>query len=160
MHRDIAARNCLLGAPTPAGGPGEVAVADFGLACVRPEGAYGGGVVDANYGPLCWMAPEQWRPPYVASLASDAFSFGVLLWEIYSPGRPDRNTPWSKEMRSGDGRTRTALRRRIMEGQRLAVPRGMPDDVARVMKQCFDADPRKRPTLEAVREALGRGLRQ
>ncbi|CAF0741971.1 unnamed protein product [Didymodactylos carnosus] len=83
IHRDLAARNCLVGEQDV------VKVGDFGMARFIIDDIYQG-KSDTPF-PLRWSSPEVlFRREY--SIKSDVWSFGVLLWEIYSLG----DTPFGK----------------------------------------------------------------
>lgn len=84
IHRDLACRNCLVhyaGARGP-----RVVISDFGMAKrVRRNQRY----TDKQYRalvPLRWMAPES-ALAGVYSRASDVYSLGVVLWEVFASGR-------------------------------------------------------------------------
>lgn len=81
IHRDIAARNCLLTCK----GPGRVAkIGDFGMARDIYRASYyrkGGRAML----PVKWMPPEAFMEGIFTS-KTDTWSFGVLLWEIFSLG--------------------------------------------------------------------------
>merc|ERR1712176_1065033 len=80
VHRDISARNCLVGDKL------SVKLADFGLSrgtAVDDGKNYykkDGGMV-----PVKWMAPEALNFGKYTS-ANDVWSFGVLMWEVFSFG--------------------------------------------------------------------------
>ncbi|KAL5265444.1 hypothetical protein ACHWQZ_G006227 [Mnemiopsis leidyi] len=80
VHRDISARNCLVGDKL------SVKLADFGLSrgtAVDDGKNYykkDGGMV-----PVKWMAPEALNFGKYTT-ANDVWSFGVLMWEIFSFG--------------------------------------------------------------------------
>jgi hypothetical protein len=83
VHRDIAARNCLVGANLL------IKIADFGLA----RGVYDKDyyrVAGTAFLPVRWMAPECLMYG-VFSTVSDVWAYGVLLWEITSYGSTPLN---------------------------------------------------------------------
>jgi tRNA A-37 threonylcarbamoyl transferase component Bud32 len=79
VHRDIAARNVLLD------GHGVAKLADLGLSRLLEDKQGEQTTVQYNVGPVRWMAPEAIRDRKYSS-ASDAFSFGVLMAEVWSDG--------------------------------------------------------------------------
>jgi len=79
IHRDLAARNILLSSKLDA------VVSDFGFA--RILGSHEEiGQTDSEVGPIRWMAVESLRER-LYSKKSDAWSFGVVAYEIFSGGK-------------------------------------------------------------------------
>jgi serine/threonine protein kinase len=140
VHRDIAARNVLL-----AGKKDLVAkVSDFGMAR-NLDSVYSGVASEqhtaATIGPVKWMAPEQLdRMAY--SRASDVFSFGVLLYEIFA-----RSVPWP-------GLANVNVVLRVSKGERMELPKSIPAAVRKTMKQCWAHEAKERSKMSAVVDEL------
>merc|ERR1719289_599746 len=79
VHRDLAARNCMVD------GDLVVKIADFGLSRdLNESDYYTSGDKQAKL-PIKWMAPESMERR-VYNARTDMWSYGVLLWEIFSHG--------------------------------------------------------------------------
>ncbi|XP_060102337.1 mast/stem cell growth factor receptor Kit isoform X2 [Heteronotia binoei] len=132
IHRDLAARNILLthGRITK--------ICDFGLARdIRNDSNY---VVKGNARlPVKWMAPESIFE-CVYTFESDVWSYGILLWELFSLGSsPYPGMPVDSK-----------FYKRIKEGYRMFSPEFAPPEMYEIMKSCWDVDPVKRPTFKQI----------
>ncbi|XP_039218819.1 mast/stem cell growth factor receptor Kit [Crotalus tigris] len=132
IHRDLAARNILLthGRITK--------ICDFGLARdIRNDSNY---VVKGNARlPVKWMAPESIFE-CVYTFESDVWSYGILLWELFSLGSsPYPGMPVDSK-----------FYKNIKEGYRMFSPEYAPPEIFNTMKSCWDADPVKRPTFKQI----------
>ncbi|GIL56613.1 hypothetical protein Vafri_11948 [Volvox africanus] len=143
VHGDLSGWNvmlCSAGAAASEGGRNFVAkVADFGLSRtleIRSK------MQTANYGTLSHMPPELVLNGTV-SRAVDVYSFGVLLWQMYTGSRP-----WS-------GLTHSQIIMLIGSGEaRLLFPHNTPSSYEALMRACTDRDPEKRPTFTEVLKVL------
>ena len=73
------------------------------------------------------------------STASDVWSYGVVLWEIYSLGK----IPW-------DRLSPIEIRDLLLRGERLARPDRCPLDMYEVMLDCWEPTPQDRPTFSVL----------
>jgi len=130
VHRDLAARNVLLA------DDGQAKVADFGLASTD------GANIDSGKLPIKWTAPEALRLSQFSN-KSDMWSFGVLLWEIYSFGR----VPYPR-IPLGD------VVKHVEKGYQMEAPEGCPQQVYTIMKEAWELEPAARPTFHRAQENL------
>ncbi|KAF7650754.1 hypothetical protein LDENG_00121000 [Lucifuga dentata] len=134
IHRDLAARNILLT-------HGRVAkICDFGLARdITTDASY---VLRGNARlPVKWMSPESIFD-CVYTFESDVWSYGILLWEIFSLG----NSPYPG-MQVG-----SAFYRMIQQGHRMSRPEFAPTEIYEMMLSCWNQDPFKRPSFRKLVE--------
>ncbi|XP_048514109.1 tyrosine-protein kinase Drl isoform X2 [Athalia rosae] len=144
LHRDIAARNCLI-EPTGL----RVRLADGALARdLFPQDYHCLG--DNENRPIRWMALETLLHNQF-STATDVWAFGVLLWELATMGQQPYLEVDPFEMMAC-----------LRDGYRLAQPRPCPDELFAVMTVCWLGAPRDRPTmpqllayLQEFHDALG-----
>jgi serine/threonine protein kinase len=134
IHRDLAARNLLLDQNF------HVRVSDFGFSRFKESGA-SKGYTQSTVGPIRWTAPEAMRKR-VFSEASDVFSLGVVLYELFA-----QCVPW-EECDTID------VAVRVCSGERMDVPSTVPDAVRQLMCECWSQEPSSRPTLPSVVEFL------
>lgn len=140
IHRDLAARNILLT-------QGRVAkICDFGLARdITTDSNY---VVKGNARlPVKWMSPESIFE-CVYTFESDVWSYGILLWEIFSLG----NSPYPGMP------VDAKFYKLIKEGYRMDAPDFAPSEMYQIMRSCWDADPFKRPPFRKVVERIEQQL--
>ncbi|XP_060804447.1 tyrosine-protein kinase CSK isoform X2 [Amyelois transitella] len=137
VHRDLAARNVLISAT------GTAKVADFGLA--RPDRERDDPADQLRLQaklPIKWTAPEALKHNKFSN-KSDMWSFGILLWEIYSFGRvPYPRIPLADVVRH------------VERGYRMEAPEGCPSGPYDVMRAAWLPEPRQRPTFAATRLQL------
>ncbi|XP_052245461.1 tyrosine-protein kinase HTK16-like [Dreissena polymorpha] len=132
VHRDLAARNILLQSITKA------KISDFGLSrAVGQNSDYYKATTGGRW-PIKWYAPECVNYGHF-SHASDVWSFGVTLWEMFSYGLP----PYDN-MKGID------VIKFIEEGKRLEKPSACPDMVYAEMLKCWSKEAKDRPTFKKL----------
>ncbi|XP_051685925.2 tyrosine-protein kinase JAK3 [Oryctolagus cuniculus] len=146
VHRDLAARNILVESET------HVKIADFGLAKLLPLDKDYYVVREPGQSPIFWFAPES-LADNVFSLQSDVWSFGVVLYELFTYS--DKSCSPSAEFLRMMGGERDApglcrLLELLAEGQRLPAPPTCPAEVHELMQLCWAASPQDRPPFSAL----------
>nr|XP_024649246.1 fibroblast growth factor receptor 4 isoform X4 [Macaca nemestrina] len=139
IHRDLAARNVLVTEDNV------MKIADFGLARGIHHIDYYKKTSNGRL-PVKWMAPEALFDR-VYTHQSDVWSFGVLLWEIFTlGGSPYPGIPVEE------------LFSLLREGHRMDRPPHCPPELYGLMRECWHAAPSQRPTFKQLVEALDKVL--
>uniref|UniRef100_A0A672NUU1 Fibroblast growth factor receptor n=1 Tax=Sinocyclocheilus grahami TaxID=75366 RepID=A0A672NUU1_SINGR len=139
IHRDLAARNVLVTEDNV------MKIADFGLARDVHHIDYYKKTTNGRL-PVKWMAPEALFDRIYTN-QSDVWSFGVLLWEIFTlGGSPYPGVPVEE------------LFKLLREGHRMDRPSACTQEIYLMMKDCWHAVPTQRPTFKQLVEDLDRTL--
>ncbi|XP_053405118.1 BDNF/NT-3 growth factors receptor-like [Mercenaria mercenaria] len=137
VHRDLATRNCLVGESLI------VKIGDFGMSRDIYSTDYykvGGSV----------MLPVRWLPPEsllyrTFTIESDIWSFGVVLWEIFSYGKQ----PWFHL-------SNHEVIQYIIDGHLLDCPPKCPEEVGKIMMSCWKREPQERMSMSVIQKHLQR----
>ncbi|XP_034025747.1 fibroblast growth factor receptor 1-A-like isoform X5 [Thalassophryne amazonica] len=139
IHRDLAARNVLVTEDSV------MKIADFGLARDIHHIDYYKKTTNGRL-PVKWMAPEALFDR-IYTHQSDVWSFGVLLWEIFTlGGSPYPGVPVEE------------LFKLLKEGHRMDKPSTCTHELYMMMRDCWHAVPSQRPTFKQLVEDLDRSL--
>uniref|UniRef100_A0A674MIP8 Platelet-derived growth factor receptor alpha n=1 Tax=Takifugu rubripes TaxID=31033 RepID=A0A674MIP8_TAKRU len=136
VHRDLAARNVLLS-------QGKIVkICDFGLARdIMHDNNYVS--KGSTFLPVKWMAPESIFDNLYTTL-SDVWSYGILLWEIFSLG----GTPYPGMI------VDSSFYNKIKSGYRMSKPEHAPQDVYDMMMKCWNSEPEKRPSFLGLSDTI------
>jgi len=139
IHRDLAIRNLLVTVGTET--QYLIKVADFGMSRITTN--------DQNYYrndsavfPIKWSAVEVIKFSKF-STQSDVWSFGVVLWEIFSYGQ----IPYQ-------GMSNLETTEAVKSGYRMAAPKDCPNQIIEMMSSCWNEDPEKRPTFKELNQRI------
>uniref|UniRef100_A0A0N5A779 receptor protein-tyrosine kinase n=1 Tax=Parastrongyloides trichosuri TaxID=131310 RepID=A0A0N5A779_PARTI len=131
IHRDLAARNVLVGDNYI------LKISDFGLSRDINLNNYYRKKENGRL-PIKWMALEA-LDSLVYTLASDVWSFGILLWEIMTLG----GTPYPTiDM--------AKLFTILKKGYRMEAPHNCPQEIYNVMQACWQEKADNRPNFTAI----------
>uniref|UniRef100_A0A8C5D4Z9 Tyrosine-protein kinase receptor n=1 Tax=Gouania willdenowi TaxID=441366 RepID=A0A8C5D4Z9_GOUWI len=150
VHRDLATRNCLVGNGLL------VKIGDFGMSRDIYSSDYYR-VRNSSQKSFCMsccytgghtMLPVRWMPPESImyrkfSTESDVWSFGVILWEIFTYGKQ----PW---FQLGNNEVIEC----ITQGRVLERPRICPKEVYDIMLGCWQREPQQRLNIKDMQKVL------
>uniref|UniRef100_A0A8C7JQJ2 Tyrosine-protein kinase receptor n=1 Tax=Oncorhynchus kisutch TaxID=8019 RepID=A0A8C7JQJ2_ONCKI len=135
VHRDLATRNCLVGNGLL------VKIGDFGMSRDIYSTDYyrvGGHTML----PIRWMPPESIMYRKFTT-ESDVWSFGVILWEIFTYGKQ----PWFQLANN-------EVIEYLVQGQVLDRPRVCPKEVYDLMLGCWQREPQQRLNIKEIQKVL------
>ncbi|KAL4623524.1 NT-3 growth factor receptor [Arapaima gigas] len=135
VHRDLATRNCLVGNGLL------VKIGDFGMSRDIYSTDYyrvGGHTML----PIRWMPPESIMYRKFTT-ESDVWSFGVILWEIFTYGKQ----PWFQLANN-------EVIECITQGRVLERPRLCPKEVFDIMLGCWQREPQQRLNIKDIQKIL------
>ncbi|XP_047237816.1 NT-3 growth factor receptor-like isoform X2 [Girardinichthys multiradiatus] len=135
VHRDLATRNCLVGNGLL------VKIGDFGMSRDIYSTDYyrvGGHTML----PIRWMPPESIMYRKFTT-ESDVWSFGVILWEIFTYGKQ----PWFQLANN-------EVIECITQGRVLERPRVCPKELYDIMLGCWQREPQQRLIIKDIQKKL------
>uniref|UniRef100_A0A914E299 receptor protein-tyrosine kinase n=1 Tax=Acrobeloides nanus TaxID=290746 RepID=A0A914E299_9BILA len=133
VHRDLAARNVLLFANSIA------KISDFGLCCSIDENLTERSILSLKL-PIKWLSLEALIDK-IFSEKSDVWSFGVLMYEVFTFGGIPYATMNNDE-----------LVMFLKSGARLELPNNMDVGLYEIMLSCWREDLKERPTFVELEE--------
>jgi serine/threonine-protein kinase len=136
VHRDLKSDNILVDRR------GVVRVVDFGLAAFADPRL---GFAPGAMGTFTYMAPETlWGR---STPASDVYSLGLLMYELFTGGGPHLTAPWSPDDRTD----RREEHVRLKEGLRFPPPSELQNEIRNdhrwldgLVLRCLEVDPARR----------------
>ncbi|EQB77238.1 cytoplasmic FMR1-interacting protein 2 [Camelus ferus] len=136
IHRDLAARNCLVGENQV------IKVSDFGMTRFVLDDQYTSST--GTKFPVKWASPEVFSFSRYSS-KSDVWSFGVLMWEVFSEGK----IPY-------ENRSNSEVVEDITTGFRLYKPRLASSHIYQIMNHCWKEDSQRQLACAPVPKLLQR----
>lgn len=139
IHRDLAARNVLVAENYV------LKIADFGLTRNLQNIDYYKKTTDGRL-PVKWMAPEAlFDKKYTTK--SDVWSYGILLWEIFTlGGNPYPSIPVEE------------LFKLLRDGYRMEQPPYSSEEMYHIMQKCWRQKPEDRPSFSLLVEEIDKIL--
>ncbi|KAM4622237.1 tyrosine-protein kinase Srms isoform 1-T1 [Discoglossus pictus] len=134
VHRDLAARNILVGDNLVC------KISDFGLARLLKDDLYSPSSNTTI--PIKWTSPEALKYSKY-STKSDVWSFGILLYEVYTFGQQPYKGMINREVIE-----------KVTRGYRLPCPHNCSNEMYHLMCLCWTDSPQNRPTFEEIVQKL------
>lgn len=144
IHRDLATRNILVE------NENRVKIGDFGLTKVLPQDKEYYKVKEPGESPIFWYAPESLTESKF-SVASDVWSFGVVLYELFTYIEKSKSPPVEFMRMIGNDKQGQMIVFHLIEllksNGRLPRPEGCPDEIYVIMTECWNNNVSQRPSF-------------
>ncbi|XP_042820767.1 tyrosine-protein kinase JAK2 isoform X2 [Panthera onca] len=144
IHRDLATRNILVE------NENRVKIGDFGLTKVLPQDKEYYKVKEPGESPIFWYAPESLTESKF-SVASDVWSFGVVLYELFTYIEKSKSPPAEFMRMIGNDKQGQMIVFHLIEllknNGRLPRPDGCPDEIYLIMTECWNNNVNQRPSF-------------
>ncbi|KAL3985794.1 Protein tyrosine kinase family protein [Acanthocheilonema viteae] len=136
IHRDISSRNCLVEDMC-------VKISNFNLSreIRKQDEKYKITRLKQNL-PIRWLAPETIKSA-IYTTKSDVFSYGILLWEVFTNGAE----PYC-------GMTVAEVVVNVKEGYRIPSPDTMPKRLQALQRNCFATEASERWSMAQIRKEI------
>ncbi|XP_072373352.1 tyrosine-protein kinase JAK2-like isoform X1 [Scyliorhinus torazame] len=159
IHRDLATRNILVE------NENRVKIGDFGLTKVLPQDKEYYKVKEPGESPIFWYALESLMENKF-SVASDVWSFGVVLYELFTYSEKTKSPPSEFMRMIGSDKQGQMIVFHLIEllklDRRLPNPNGCPDMMYSLMMDCWNTASSQRPTfkelaqkVDSMRDSMG-----
>ncbi|KAM4708475.1 tyrosine-protein kinase JAK2 [Discoglossus pictus] len=145
IHRDLATRNVLVE------NENRVKIGDFGLTKVLPQDKEYYKVKEPGESPIFWYAPESLTESKF-SVASDVWSFGVVLYELFTYSEKNKSPPSEFMRMIGSDKQGQMIVFHLIEllknNGRLPQPDGCPIEIYNIMTECWNNNLNLRPSFK------------
>ncbi|XP_054612498.1 tyrosine-protein kinase JAK2a isoform X2 [Dunckerocampus dactyliophorus] len=147
IHRDLATRNILVESEM------RVKIGDFGLTKVLPQDKEYYTVRQPGESPIFWYSPESLTESKF-SVASDVWSFGVVLYELFTYCDKGYSPPAVFMEQMGHEKQGQMIVYHLIDllkqGYRLPMPDKCPQEIRQMMAECWSGEPGRRPTFQML----------
>lgn len=137
VHRELCTKNCIIGKGMI------VKISNLGFSWKGPNCDYFSLDENERAGyPVRWLPPETIQYG-IFKEETDIWSFGVVLWEIYSSGL----TPYY-------GMNDDEVISLVEGGDTLPCPKECPNEMYEVMQGCWSLEPTERPRFNSIHQLI------